>query len=263
MSCEFRIMDFNYVWQPGTDLSASSSDASFPVSNLKDQIRGSTWRSTSVDDQSVVIDIKTIEAIDSVVLVFDPMIGIKLTEGVDLRIQANATNNWSSPAVNQTLTIDNNYSIASHYFATDQSYRYWRVFIDDPSNGYGYIELSNIILTKATQLTQNPNNGFGVKRLDRSKALSTEYGHQYNDIYPTLKAFTFDYDVLTESDIETLNLVFERVGSVRCIAVDLDSQAEVFDKDRFFIYGKFKSELNDKHKVFSYFDSGFTVEETL
>lgn len=262
MSCEFRILDFNYAWQAATSVTATTESPDFPASNLKNQIRAYSWRSTGVSAQAVVFDLRTAEEIDSVVLVFDHTTGCKLSTNAVIKVQASATNVWSSPPVDQTLTVDETNMVASHYFSTAQEYRYWRVYVDDPTNAFGYIEIPKVILAKATQLSQNPNNGFSYKLKDQSKTQLTEYGHSYSDIYPNRRAFDFDYGAITEADMQSLSDIFERVGSVRCIALDLDSTASVFDKDRFFIYGKLIGEVESKHRVFSYFDSGLTVEET-
>lgn len=261
MSCEFRILDFNYAFQSATDITASTEDPSFPASNLKNQIRAFTWRSTSATAQYVVFDIKTTEAIDSVAIVFDPHLGIKLSDAATLKIQASATNVWTAPPVDVTLTIDEESGVATHFFSSDQSYRYWRVYIDDPVSAYGYIEIPKVILAKATQLTQGPAPGFQYDVVDQSKKSANEYGQQYWDVYPSKQAMDFDFSVLTYADIETLIDVYDVTGNVRAVAVSLDSTETLFDKDRFFIYGHFKGSLSSKHRAFSYFDTGFGVEE--
>jgi len=263
MSCQFRILDFNYVFQSSTDLTPSTEDASFLANNLKNQIRAFTWRTTSTVAQSLVVDIKTIEAIDSVVVVFDNFTGLKFSSAATIKIQASATNVWSAPPVDQTLTIDEVNGVASHYFTSDQNYRYWRLYIDDPVSGYTYLEVPKLILSKATLLTQGPNKGFSENTVDQSKNSKNDYGHEYSDIYPNRRSIDFDYTVLTDTDMDTLHEIYERVGNVRAIAVDLDSTEDLFDKDRYFVYGKIKGASQLKHNVFSYFDTGLSGEETL
>ena len=73
---EFRIMDFNYVFQSNVDLTASTADSNFPVDNLTSTIRSKVWRTTSVTAQSLVIDLKSTEEIDSFVMFFHPLDGL-------------------------------------------------------------------------------------------------------------------------------------------------------------------------------------------
>ena len=68
---------------------------------------------------------------------------------------------------------------------------------------------------------------------------------------------------MTLSDMETLSSIYERTGNVKSICVSLDSTEELFDKDRFFLYGKIKGQIQAKQKVFSYFDEGLSVEESM
>lgn len=256
-------MDFNFIFQDSVSLTPSSEDAEFPASNLRNQSRAYPWRTTGTEEESLVIDLKTSEEIDSAAIFFDPTVGIKLSEAADIRIQASATNLWTSPAVDQAMTIDEENGVISHFFSTSQSYRYWRLFIDDPVSGYTYIEIPKLILTKATQLTQGPKQGFGFKVSDQTKNQKTEYGHEFSDVYPSLKSMDFSFEAISDDDMESLRQVFERVGSVRCIAVSLDSEEEIFDKDSFLIYGKLRGDFQAKHSVFSYFDSGLTLEEII
>jgi len=46
MSCEFRLLDENYVFNDDIQLSATSGDPNFPVSNLQKHFRSKTWRSS-------------------------------------------------------------------------------------------------------------------------------------------------------------------------------------------------------------------------
>jgi hypothetical protein len=101
----------------------------------------------------------TTEEIDSVVILWPKEDGIRLSDTAVVKIQANATDSWGSPAVDQTLTIDNTYMVASHYFSTDQSYRYWRVVIEDVGNPYGYVELGMVWFGKSLSI-QKAKNGF-------------------------------------------------------------------------------------------------------
>lgn len=262
MQSELRILDFNYLFQRATDLIPSTEDPSFPASNLKNQLRANTWRTTSTTAQSVVIDLRTSEAVDMVVLVFDPMVGIGFTNSAVIKIQANATNVWTSPAYEQSLVIDEDNGIASLFLSSDQTYRYWRLYISDPGNALGYLEVSKLLLGKATQLLQMPNIGFAYNTKDQSKSQKTEYGHEYVDIYPNRKAIDFNYTVITQEDMETLANIYERVGSVRCVGVALDPTETLFDKDRFFVYGRLQGNLGIKQKVIDYFDSALSVEES-
>lgn len=263
---EFRILDYNYAFDPAVTITATTENANFPVSNLARFSRSRVWRSTSVTAvQRIVFDLRTTEEIDSFVVLFNPMQGegVKFSEGAVIKLQANATNVWSAPAVNVTLSIDEGYDVITHFFATAQTYRYWALEITDIGNAYGYIEIAKIILAKGTQLGQAPEIGFTDTLTDQSNIAETPYGHRYADVFPSRRRLEFNYSALAEDDIETLQNIFARVGQVTPIALALDPTATLFDKDRFFLYGYLTEKFQGTNRFYSYFDSGLSLVEAL
>lgn len=375
---DFRILDYNYCFEDATNLSASSSDPSFPVSNLSNILRSRVWRSfgrfvidstnnkidfldvsagseitaTLVDgeysaedlathigarmtqaaiseqgdsytctystsngrwsietdgsflsllfstgtntansvastigfdgaadrtgdtsytgpqiaihtSERVTIDLGNTQAIDSFAMVFHPFVGWKFSDDATVKLQANAHPEWSSPSIDETLSYDDRYNVITHFFTSDQSYRYWSIEIEDSSNPNLYVEIPTLILAKATELTQMPSIGFTTQLTDFSQKTRTAYGQVYVDQNPERRSITFPYTALGESDLERLLDVFARVGTAVPIGVALDAEASVFDKDRFFLYGMIVESIETEHVFYDLFNSGFTIEETL
>lgn len=258
---ECRIIDYNYVVQSTVDLTASTASSSFPVSNLKSLHRTKVWRSTNNTNQTVVIDLKTSEEIDSVVVLFHPLDGNKLTPDAVISMQGNATNEWSSPAVSVTLTLDEDFEVASYFWSTANEYRYWRLKVTDPTNESDYIEIGKVILGKATQLSQCPEIGFSYMNDDLSSVSRTEYNQVYSDVKPNVRSFEFNYNILTYADFETLQDIYDRVGSTVPVLLSLDTGEALFDKDRFIIYGNLDGAFNAKHRVMNYFDQPMKIKE--
>lgn len=211
----------------------------------------------------VLIDLLTTEDIDSFALLFDPTVGPKLTNEAVLKLQANHIDSWAAPSVDVTLSIDDDYDVITHFFSSAQSYRFWRLSIVDTKNPYLYVEVPKIILTKATQLTQMPQLGFGYTMEDRSQVSKTPYGHSFADLYPSLRKLAFEYSILSEADLKTLGQIYERLGQSFPLAVSLDSTGTMFDKDRFFIYGRFANDFQAKQIFTTYFDSTMVIEEII
>lgn len=233
-------MNVNYCTESATVVSASNIDTNFPVSNMKNPFRSKRVRTTSgTTTLAVVFDMVTTEAIDSCVLLWPKEDGIRLSNTATVRIQANATNVWTTPAVNQLLTINNTYEIASHYFTTDQSYRYWRVLIEDVGNAYNYVELGLCWLGKGLAI-DNAQNGFKYELVDRSKASTTDFGHVYVDVYPLQAVIEFDYKFLTYAQAQILENAFRKNGRRHPVMVCLDQTETIFSKNHFVVYGNFK-----------------------
>ncbi|MCP3682363.1 MAG: hypothetical protein GY861_06695, partial [bacterium] len=88
------------------------------------------------------------------------VLGNNFTSSATVKIQANATDVWTSPTVDQSLTYtkDNRRStelgrdvgVWSYQFSTTQSYRYWRLTVDDGSNLDTYIEIGFVFMDENT-----------------------------------------------------------------------------------------------------------------
>ena len=262
---DLRIMDQNWLWESGVEISISGSatiNPNFPLTNLQSYLRSKVIRTDNATDTlRVVIDLGSTGPVDSLSIVFPINQAIKLSPSATITLKASATTHWTSPAVSQSLSVDANYGVISHFFSATQNYRYWCIEISDALNPYGYIELGKIFLSKATQLTQSPEIGFSYNLTDLNKSIKTDYGHRYTDVYPSLRGFAFNYTVISSEDLETLYLLADRNGSSKPVVLALDTQAALWDKDRFQIYGYMK-EFSAAQKLYTYFDCGVAVEET-
>lgn len=209
--------------------------------------------------EHLLFDLKTTEEINSVVLLWGKD-QYNLSSSAEIRIQANATSNFSSPAVDQVLTFNNEFEIASHYFSTSQSFRYWRVVIKDPMNPRGYVNLGVVILGKSDQL-DDPENGFSFTQVDNSTITRTDFGQEYADTYPITTQLSMDFSVMEYATAEKFILLFQRVGIRVPIFVAMDPAGDLFNKDCFSIYGKFRGSLTQKHNFSTVFDTGLSIQE--
>lgn len=214
-------------------------------------------------EEAVVFDLKNPQEIDSFALLIDKVSGNKFTTSVALNLQANATDSWTSPAVDVSLTFDTDNDIALHFFASSETYRFWRVKVVDPQNPNLHVELGKVMLAKATALTQNPEKGFRRRSVDLSKRIDTSFGNRFHDIYPIKTFFEFDYKVMSFADFKTLEDMFDRVGIATPIGVIVDTQEDLFDKERFFLYGTYVGERSRTHVVNEFFDDKLVFEELI
>lgn len=250
-----KFLSTNLVTESGTTVTASSANSNFPASNLRHPFRSKRWRSAAgVTTANVVFDFQTIEPVDSVVILWPKEDGIRLTGSAVIRIQANATNVWTSPALNQALTVDNYYSVASHFFSTDQNYRYWRLVITDTGNPWGYVEAGVVWIGKSLEL-QPAQNGFSFGLSDRSSVSSTDFGHEYVDEYPLQAQLEISYQYLDYEAATFLEEAYRTNGNKKPVLVALDPTEVVFDKDHFLLYGKMGSGFRLGHVNYNLFNS--------
>lgn len=212
-------------------------------------------------EEGVVIDLQTAEEIDTIALVFDPRLGIKLSDSAVITVQASSSNAWVTPLFSQSISIDNTWSIATLFLTTPEEYRFWRIKVVDPENAYLYIELGTIVLGKARDVGRCPDNGFELKIIDQSKKEKNAYGNEFVDTYPNKKSMSFNFNILDYTVKKSIEESFKLVGSHEPIFVWLDPTETLFDKDDFAIYGKYDKDVSFKHIVRNYFSSGLSIEE--
>jgi hypothetical protein len=211
-------------------------------------------------EESVVIDTITTENINTVAILWDKFEGIKLSDTAVIKIQANATNNWTSPAVDQTLTINDTYEIATYHFVSDQSYRYWRLKIVDPVNVNLNVEVGVVILGKSLSV-ENADNGFKYQVNDESKVTSNNYGNEFMDILPQFSTLSFDYKVLDYDQIVLLENMYRTNGRVTPVIVFLDEFSTVFNKDHIVVYGKLSRPSTLNHMNYNLFTYDLQITE--
>lgn len=255
------------LWQSGTN-SASNLGNTLGFGRTTDSTGATSYDSSYLalhTEEWVLVDLGTwgTNPVDSAVLIFETGVGSKLSPSATVKLQASQTNVWSAPSVDVTMSYDSTYEIYSHFFSSDENYRYWRVKIVDPQNPNGYVELPKLVLSSSVELTLVPENGFEYQMLDMSRLDQTQYGVVFSDVYPFVRDLKFTYSALSEADVETMWQLFQRVGRTTPIGVVLDSQATIFDKDRFFLYGRMNGDFATKHRSLTYFDTGFGVREAL
>ena len=264
MSECLRIVDYNYVFDSSVDLIASTADSEFPVTNLKRFQRAKVWRTTSVSAQSVVIDLMTAESIDTFVMVFDPLNSPTFSTGTIVRLQASATNVWTSPVFNQLASLDEANGIISLFLTTSQEYRYWRIYIDDPTSTLTYFEVSKIFLGLTTAISQSPSIGFMVKETDQSKIIGNEYGHEYADNYPGRRQMGFDYKAITDADRALFSEIYKRLGRTKPLLVALDpTQSTFLDKDDYILYSFIENEYDASQVFHTFFDLNLELREAM
>lgn len=253
------------LWSSGTN--TATSVATTIGFTAGDSTAATTYTGPSMalhTEEAVIVDIGSVEDVDTFSVLFDPRIGPKYSNDAVWTLQAsNAASNWSSPSVTQVLTLDSTYDVMTHFFSSAQTYRYWRLKMVDPANPYGYVEVPKIIVGKSTQLNQLPEIGFSFQVNDQSKIQTTPYGHVYADVYPCRKVLKFNYAAMTAADIETLYSIYARLGSVVPLAIALDPTAEVYDKDRFFLYGRMRQAFEVGNRFYNFFDTDLVIEEAI
>lgn len=241
----------------------STEDSEFPATNLRDPLRSKVWRSTAVSSQEVIVDLKTQEDVDSFAVFFRANQPVRLTGGATIKIEGNASPSFGSPLFSATVSLDNESQVISHFLTTAESHRYWRLFIDDPGNPYGGVEVSKFVVGKAEKF-DGVTRGFKWSNIDASNTQRTPFGQQYSDILPTRKRVQFELPVESFDNMERLLEFYQAVGITESFLFSLDPEEAIWgEKDRFLMWGNFSSTFEATDVPATYFTMPFTMDEQL
>lgn len=195
-------------------LSASTENAQYPLSNIKDDRRTKTFRSTSNAD-NIVIDLGIATAVDSFALVDNWQNGFGVTS---ITLEANAVDSWASPAFSTSITFDTGFGVGVNTF-TEQSYRFWRIVLNST---LGYCELANIFIGKASFMTTNGvGYNWAYTNRDLKKTSTNKYGQEFVDFYGQRKELNnLQFQIMDKDEQDLLLDMFDNVGTIYPFFVD-------------------------------------------
>jgi hypothetical protein len=184
---------------------AASEDADYPVENLLDYRLAAPYKTgATIAGEGITFDLGSAQSIGAVAI-----LAHTLTSGdSSIRLLANSTDTWASPAFSRTLTYaaDN---IVETFDA--QTYRYWRL-VFTKSSAAEVRSIGALFLAPSVAI-QPPAPGFEIEEVDtsyvnrvpQSGVVYVETGAQYRQI-------KFDFRGLDSDDQEALRAMWVNSG---------------------------------------------------
>jgi hypothetical protein len=180
--------------------------ATYGMANLLQNDRDKWFKSGAVSsDITIIVDLGSALAITAFCLSDH-----NITSGATVKLQANSSNSWTTPAYTLTLTQTDQPMV--NYIS--QSYRYWRVLIQDASNPDGYVGIGKLYLGTYTEIASGELWGaadWGVKRTRERTRLRTESeaGKSRRRVYSDNEAFPLSYKTLNDTELATLRGIWD------------------------------------------------------
>ena len=212
---------YNLISQDITSFSATNENAEYPLTNLKTDFTSDVFRSTAATD-SIVIDLGVISDVDSFLV--RPTFG-----GVwghdDLQLQGNATDEWSAPSVDVTVTVDQSKRLAFYLFPATQSYRFWRI----TGTGSSVFEMSNAFLGTKYVPTCNFDYGLAFGSIDLSTVEKNRYGQRFSDKVGKQVTFSAQLNYFDKDEMDNLTAFFSYVGITEPWWMIVDPDASIIN----------------------------------
>ena len=202
-------------------LTASTTNAQYPVANIKDDRRTKCYRSTSNSD-NIVIDLGSAQAVDHFAIVDNWQNGFGVTA---ITIEANGTDSWGAPAFSTTATLDTTFGVSIKAFSAAQTYRFWRIVL---TSTLGYCEIANIYLGAATSITTNGvSYNWNYVNRDLATKRSNRYGQQFIDDIGTQKELNnLQFQVMDKDEMDSIFAVYDNCRTVKPLFVYMDLETD-------------------------------------
>lgn len=189
-------------------LSSSTAAANFPASHLQDTRLVMAWRSTQKTAQYILIDAGVGNTITASCVAIARH---NLTSGATRKIQANSSNSWSSPPVDESIAHDADIMTA---FFTQSSYRFWRFYFDDSANPASYIEIGRLHL--GTYLQMPPiEPTMKLPHVTTSRVSESPSGQAFGDRGYIFRNPGFQFPIVTESERSGLESLWAGVENFK------------------------------------------------
>lgn len=149
---------------------------------------------------------------------------IRLSPGGAFTLEGNETNNFSMPSYSTTLTYDDQaIAVINDAGLHTNGLRYWRVRFQD-QNPLGYIQIGAFFLGESF----SPGRGrvqfpFSAEYIDRSEIVTSEGGQSFGDVFEQTESYSPQWLGLEKGDIETLDSLFQKFGTVFPFFVSMDT----------------------------------------
>lgn len=217
---------------PNLTLVASSETSGFPVTELQDPRASRKWRATDCASENVVIDLESALDVDTVCI-----IGHNFSEDATVTIQANSSDAWGAPPVDEE--VDWKEGIIVLELSAAETYRYWRVLIEDPTNEDGYVEFGVLKLGVAYVVEEFPDSDLEEQVIDPSIRRFSKTHQLYANVYPKYRLYSIGMGTIAETTRQSLLTLFDTAGQTTPMVLFLDENNQailepiycVFDDD--------------------------------
>ena len=183
-----------------------------PLSENPNYLFTDAWQDTrltryarTVDDssQTFIIDLGAARAVD-----YCAILDHNFSSGATIKIQGNATDSWGAPSVDITLT----YAASNIYykFSSTQTYRYWRLTVDDASNTDTYLQISKLWLSSYVQFPYMAKSQ-KIPTASTSTAQESISGQSYGDKKLIYRYGNITFPYIDDTEKTTIDTLFRAV----------------------------------------------------
>lgn len=258
-----RILWDNLVMLPTTTVVDINASQFYPAKNIQETQTIKEFRTTDGTlETELVIDLKTNHPVTDFAIVGNG--GTYQFNVTSVILEANPTNEWSSPAFTTSIaTMDYYENFTMHNF-TEQNYRFWRL---RASNTSGFVGFSNIFLGKSILFgtdIKGINFGWRYIRDDSSKFTSGRYNQRFVNVSNSMKKISAKIKLLDVNETAKLQEMSDWLGKTKGFFIMIDETESIVDnKERFAGYFYLDNSLEFTNDFAGYYSCDLKLSEVI
>lgn len=263
---DLQFFSFNMAVQDETVIVASSENAQFPISNIKDPRTTKVSRSeTATLTNTYVFDTITAENIDAVMVVPHSLNGFIGISG-DITVKGNIIDGaWGTAPVSTTITPSDEFGFGFVQFSSSQQYRFWQIVI---TNTQDFTELAKICIGEnkfsSFKGINNIDFGWTIQTRDNTKFRRNRYKQRFSDRINDQDVYRFSFSLLNKDELDAVTNALDEVGEHTPFWMMLDPDATISNNaERFAGYFYLNSKPVITNASFGLYNLTVTAEEAM
>jgi hypothetical protein len=224
--------------------------AGYPIENVQDQRLSVKWRDTAATARTVIIDLGAAQTVNTAAIM-----GHNLSASAATTIAGGTSASVFATAESITWNAE----MMLKYF-TDQSYRYWKFTIDDPTNPAAYVETGRLWL--GTYLTIDPSSLLDFKVVKRRSDMVTfgKNRQKYATPGEGWRRFEFSFPATGGSMLTAIQTMYDAVG-IHSALVFCNFDTDVSYPLVYPVYASIEGDLSFTHDKRQRYSWGLILEE--
>lgn len=254
-----------------------STAGGFPLTNLIDDTKSKTWRSTDLLSPKIKVTWASAQTLSGVALAFTNLIagstfqvtmydatsgGTLLldTGAVDVDYSYDAPIGFSSIG-SASFAYGGGANVAA-FFASTAGVRRMEIEFTSAGNPDGYIEISRIIAGAYWEPEKGASYGASVAFVDSTTGQRTSAGGLITDRGTIHREMSFSLGAMNATDRQNLNNLFRSIGKSQPLFISLtpgdsNTEGELFGQ----IYGKLEDGITTDFAFYRYYSSQIKIIE--
>lgn len=259
-------------------MAVGASASGFALTNLLDDKKAKTWRSTNLTSPKIKVTWAAAKTISGVALAFtnlvagstfrivlfnDPAAGSQLYDSGAIAVNYGYDAPVGFNSIGSPSFAYGGGAHVSAFFTSVSAVRRMEIELTSAGNPDGYIEISRIIAGQAWEPHDNADYGAKVDFIDTTTASRTSSGNLVTDRGTITRVLEFSMQLMDSVDKAALNNLFRSIGKSQPLFISLIPSGGTITEEQLSqqIYGKLDQDISVTLSFFQRYSASVRIAE--